>query len=291
MIKKILSICLVLGCCVGLARFTHHETRGFRLAKIRDNLAPDQVWLPADSHLPCPLLQQRYFFLSRGLQSFVFASEDGEYVIKIFNNRHSFFAKAFNALSTCPIIGTWAKKRALYHQLKWKQAFTSYRIAHEMLREEAAIIYTHLDPTNHLPSSLLLIDCLQIPHSIDPNKTGFILQRRCPSFYSMLLQYIESNETDQAQQALDALIDLFLLKYQKGIADNDPLIRTNYGFLEGRPVQIDLGPFSLNPALKDPQLYQPELRKTLQSLKNWLNLHDQSLADYLETRLDEICAS
>lgn len=283
--KRIFKLLILIGCLIGIARFTHHETRGFRIAKIRDNLAHQQLWLPDAADQPCDLLQQPFSFFSRGLQSFVFLSADGQYVLKIFNNRHSHLQKWFDVMAHLPGLHAWGTARALHHKMKWEKSFNSYKIAYERLRDETGIVYIHLDPTDHLPTTLNLIDPLGITHSIDPNQTGFILQKRCTPVYPVLLQAIEKGDLEAARRCIDQLIALFLLKYQQGIADNDPLIRTNYGFLNGQPMQIDLGPLSLDPNIQEKEVYLPELRKTMHSLKNWLHLHCEELNLYLEEQL------
>lgn len=282
---RILRYLILIGCLIGLARFTHHETRGFRIAKIQNNLANEKLWLPDAAAEPCHLLLQPFSFFSRGLQSFVFLSADGQYVLKIFNNRHSYLQKWFEILAHVPGLQNWGTASALHHKTKWDKAFTSYKIAYDHLRDETGIVYIHLDPTDHLPSKLQLIDLLGISHSIDPNQTGFILQKRCTPVYPALLQEIEKGDLNAARHCIDQLMDLFLLKYQRGIADNDPLIRTNYGFLNGQPMQIDLGPLSLDPHIQNEEVYRHELRKTMQSLKNWLHIHCEELNLYLEEKL------
>lgn len=67
---------------IAAARFSHHATAGFRISKIQNNFFHVQEY----GH---PFIPQGPFtYLGRGLQSFAFVSEDGNYVLKIFNNHY-----------------------------------------------------------------------------------------------------------------------------------------------------------------------------------------------------------
>lgn len=287
MIKKAFFFLLWVGALVGLARFTHFQTRGFRIPKIENNFCTTKIWEPAkEEGEVAPWFHQTYSFLNRGLQSFVFVSEDQQYVIKIFNNRYQSAMTRFFFLSKLPFLKSWAQTRYQYYKNKLERTFTSYELAHEHFRDKAALVYTHLNPTDHLPPVFTIKDRLHIAHTLDLNQCGFVIQKKCDAFYPTLLSYIELGEMETAKKAIDRLIDLFLYKYEQGIADNDPLIRTNYGFLGGELVQMDVGPFSLDPSLTHPEKYRPILKKTTCSLKNWLALHSPELADYLEKRVE-----
>lgn len=285
-IKTFIKLVVLCACLIGIARFTHHQTHGFRLSKITGNLCEEKQW--ASSNLPSTeLLAQRYHYLGRGLQSFVFGSEDGKYVIKVFNNRYQRNMRIYRLLTHLPWIGAWAQERYAYFHAKLLRTFSSYQIAEEEMHDEAALVFCHLNQTSNLPRKLTIIDPLRICHTIDPNEHGFIIQKRANMVYPTLLSYIEAGNIDEAKQAISSLVHLFIAKYEKGIADNDPLIRTNYGFIDRKPVQIDVGPFSKNALIADRAHYGPEVLKATNSLKHWLEEHSPSLCPFLEQTLNE----
>lgn len=285
-IKPLLKLVLLCACLIGVARFTHHQTHGFRISKITGNLCEERKWTASD--LPSTeLLGQRYHYLGRGLQSFVFGSEDGKYVIKVFNNRYQRNMHTYSFLSHLPWIGAWGQERYDYFHAKLLRTFSSYQIAEEEMHSEAALVFCHLNRTSDLPRELTIIDPLHICHTIDPNEHGFIIQKRASMVYPTLLTYIKAGNIDEAKKAISSLVHLFIAKYEKGIADNDPLIRTNYGFIDGKPVQIDVGPFSKDPQIADRAFYGPEVLKATNSLKHWLEEHSPSLCPFLEQTLNE----
>lgn len=255
-----------------LARFCHHQTKGFAVSKIVHNFSPHEE----DQCLyGTPLaLEQPFHFLSRGAQSFVFISEDGQYILKLLNNKDP---SRLSLLSYFP--GTQGAQQRLNEKIR--TTFASYRLAFERMADKTALLYLHLQPTSHLPSKLTLIDPLQISHTLDPNGVAFLLQRKVDLVYPQLHAWIASGEKELAQQGISSLLQLFLWKERQGILDRDPLIRTNYGFLEGQAVQIDVGPLFLG----ESAAFAQELQRVMASLKNWLSLEDPSLVSYLDQEL------
>ncbi len=226
------------------------------------------------------LLQGKFTYFGRGLQSFAFLSEDGAYVLKIFNNKmqkkRAFF-KTFGFLN-----------KAQETENKLKLTFESYKIAYEELKQETGILYTHLKPTSTLQRTVTLIDKLGIAHPLDLDTTGFVLQKRATLAYPYLKDLIEKGALLEAKSAITALTHLFIQKSLKGIKDNDPLIRTNLGFINHKPIHIDIGPFSKDPEVQDPKFYLPEIRRITASLKNFLENNCPELILHLENELKNV---
>lgn len=274
---NLLRILLFSLLAVGTARFCHKQTEGFRITKIRGNLSP--ITCPPakpDEELAAqPILQRKFSYLGRGLQSFVFASEDGKYVLKVFNNRRQRKIAWFG----------WLPGQEKTAQ-KLSAMFRSCTIAHELMKTETGLVYMHLNKTDHLRQKITLIDKLNIAHELDADTLAFAIQKRAALVYPTLQRWIDRGETDQAKTALSGLLKLMVNKYKKGIADNDPLIRTNYGFINTQAVQIDIGPLSMDPALCD--TYKSELRRVTASLLRWLEEHSQPLAHSFREELDKV---
>src|SRR5690348_8169611 len=115
-LKKILFSLIMIAGCIAAARLTHRATHGFRLSKIDGNLltAKPSIENPEVSSL----LGQKFYFLSRGLQSFVFLSEDQHTVLKLFNNRYQTKSDLFFYLSHIPGFEKWANGKKRYYQTK-----------------------------------------------------------------------------------------------------------------------------------------------------------------------------
>lgn len=285
--------CLVIG-AIAIARFCHHKTQGFQITKIQPNLIETSTLVSSSDEqreFLNALFQQKFSFFGRGLQSFVFASQDGQYVVKVFNNRYQQKIALFSFLSHFPWIGHFAKERATYYRDKLTKTFNSYQIAFDEMKDKTGLIYAHLFPSSDLSGHLTLIDKLNIVHRLDPNKMGFVVQKRVTLVFPALKEYVNKNDLDGAKHAISSLIHLFFWKWQRGIVDNDPLIRTNYGFVEGNALQIDVGPLSKGAFLLSSDQKREEILRITASLKFWLTENSPELIPFLERELQQQLSS
>ena len=224
---------------IALARLTRKATDGFAMAKIEGTLLPGLAQdgaLPPEEIFAGPLT-----YFARGLQCFAFLSADGQYILKVLNNCNHQKAALCRWIPGMQDAAKAAEEKAA-------QLFASYEIAFEALREETALLYVHLHPTEHLNKRVTLIDRLGIAHTLDLDKAGFMVQKRAKLFYPYLAERRDNGDLAGAQKAVEATLQALLARCKKGVWDNDPLFRTNFGFVEGRPVEIDVGCFSLDPA-------------------------------------------
>jgi len=282
---KCLFLSLVFALCAfGVARFCHHQTKGFRLSKIANNMhAEPQHLSPEEIALVRSLFAYRFHYLGRGLQSFVFLSEDGEHVLKVFINTQKRKSALFQALSPLPFLSSWAKERALHAAEKSIKTFSSYQLAFTEMKHRSGLVFLHLGPsTSRSLPPVTLVDPLHIVHRVDSNTLGFLIQKKAKLVYPALAEWIEAEDLDKAKRALCSLLDLLFWKSAQGIHDNDPLLRTNFGFLEEEAIQIDVGPLSKDFTPAEPEKMQRELQRITASLKNWLTDHSPPLAHYLE---------
>lgn len=285
---RITKLLILAICCIGIARFCHYQTKGFRVSKITHNLplSCQEELIAGDE--PINILSQKFHFLSRGLQSFVFLSEDGQYVLKVFNNvhqqRHSFYSWVKRLAPWTPLWALHQQKKALD---KLERTFTSYKIAFDTMRTQTALVYVHAAPTTTLPSTLTLVDPLRIEHQIDPNQTGFLIQKKVSLAYPTLQEFLDQGDLESATKALHSLVQLFLWKHEHKIADSDPLIRTNYGFIGTRAIQLDVGPLSLETTPSSDEAFHRELVRITTSLKHFLEPRSQELARELDHQLQQ----
>ncbi len=288
-VKTLLFVSVSTLGLIVLSRFCHRQTEGFQLTKIQDNLIQSDLAMSSeqDKTFLRELFKQKFVFFGRGLQSFAFASEDGRYVIKVFNNRYQQKIALFSFCSHVPFLGSWAGKRAQYYRGKLARTFNSYQLAFDEMRPQTGLIYTHLSPTADISEQIVLVDKLHIEHRIDPNQIGFLVQKRATLVFPALKEYITGRDLEGAKQAISSLIDLFFWKGEHAIVDNDPLIRTNYGFIEGKAVQLDVGPLAKGSRAPDPEAYRQEICRIAASLKFWLTENGPELIPFLDRELQQ----
>lgn len=269
---KILKYALVALAIFGICRFTHNETAGFRLSKIQQNTFAGHE---AREGTPVrEILSQPFTYLARGKQSFVFLSADGKIVLKLLSNHYQ---RRIQLLEFLPTF-SWQQKQLNYFRHKLNLTEASYQLADAELRAETGVIFLHLHKTDQFKQAVTIIDKLGIKHEIDLDSTAFILQKSAMLAYPQLEAWIQARDLDAAKKGLASYVQLLKTRFEKGIADRDPLIRTNIGFREGQALFLDLGPFSKNIS-KDPHT---EVDKITASLRAWLRERDPSLALFLE---------
>ncbi len=277
--KPLVLTALFVISSIALARLCRKATDGFAMSKIEGTLLPgiDQgCALPPEEIFTGPLT-----YFGRGLQCFAFLSADGQYVLKVLNNCNHHKAALCRWIPGMQEAGKAAEEKAA-------QLFESYEIAFNELREETGLIYVHLHPTEHLQKRVTLIDRLGIAHSLDLDKMGFMVQKRAALFYPYLADRRDQGDLAGAQKAVEATIQALLARCKKGIWDNDPLFRTNFGFAEGRPVEIDVGSFSHDPSSRQPAVYAPEIRRITASLKDWAAKNYPELSLFIEEKVQEV---
>lgn len=276
--------------CIGTARFCHHQTQGFRITKISNNMDENSVSAlclsQEEIHAIRSLFAYPFRYLGRGKQSFVFLSEDDVHVIKIFNNAHQRKITIFRLLAHIPFLDNWAKAMAERFEYKLEKTFESYRIAFDEMKDRTGLLFTHLQRTDCLPP-LMIIDALNICHRLDSNELGFLIQKKAQLVYPALNEMIEAQDIPKAKQAISNLLDLFVWKCRHGIHDSDPLIRTNFGFLDNEVIQIDVGPLSKDFSTQDPERMRQEIYRITTSLKHWLSERSPELVSFLDQELEE----
>lgn len=229
-------------------------------------------------------LDQNYRYLACGQQAFAFVSNDGNYVLK-FLKKKQFETHRF-----------WDQKKQWERRNKQERDFASYRLAFDALQHETGLVFVHLNPSSDLPSKLNVADAKGKVHSLNLNKLNFILQRRAELVYPTIDRLMEQGAVDEAKQALRSLLTLFANRIQKGIADSDPDLDKNFGFIEGKAIQIDVGRFTDRPQITHYRNRDKEVEKAFfqvpfppikESFWEWLLAHHPLLYDDFKKAVEE----
>lgn len=294
---RLLFFCKLLGfgCLAtlgffGLERFCQAQTDGFARYRIVSNLTPFPDWeLPAPSPQEKQqldrLLCQPFYYLGKGAQAYVFASQDGTAVIKFCRFEHLRPSLWFSLpFFPCYCYEKERLERLLQSRKRLEQEFASYTIAFSKLKEETGLIYLHLNTSSHLNTILTIHDKGKVVHHLDLDRMQFIIQKRAVPFYSGLSQLIQNQGEHAAKHALDQLVRFLSSRLNKGISDTDAKLVTNFGFLETSPIQIDIGRFGYQTTPLTQEETKQEIHKIIKPLRAWLDLHSPALSSYLEER-------
>jgi len=290
MIKKTFVLLLVVLLTYGGGRVYYAVTGGFTMGNITSDLAYNSKWethplSPQEKQEIQKALNQEFSYLGRGCQAYVFASQDGDYVIKFFKYQR-FRPQAWIDLFTfIPAVDSYQQEKVIEKQEKLNKVFTSWKIACDHLRKETGVIYVHLNKSDDLHQFILIKDKMGLEHNVDLDKTEFMLQRRatmlCPAIDKLVLE----GSMDQAAILVDRLLAMLILEYGKGYADNDHALMQNTGVLDGFPIHIDVGQFIRNNGVRAPKVYKQELYDKTYKFQHWLEKKHPILAEHLKARI------
>lgn len=229
--KKIVLLILFAALMLPLPLLFRKSTEGFRLGK----LACDVPFHFSSNHEIPEVLQHSFTFFSRGAQTFVFLSEDGRYILKLFRNdpwvhpwrkflRDCFFRKS-----------RMAPEKKIYNLLN------AAKIASEKAPDLTGICYAHLSPTTHLPKTLLIAPFAR-RFSVDLNRYSFVIQHRAEPIAEVFRRTL-----DRAAFRRISLSFIELLKERtaRKIYNSDKKIAHNFGFLGDRAIEWDFGNYSV----------------------------------------------
>lgn len=243
LMRLVLKIICLIAFSVCAARFCRSKTDGFSVDKISSDLTYQPEWaiaaLPEEEKQAVrKILSQPFSYLGKGAQAFVFSSKDGKYVIKLFRHHHMrppFWIKCL------PF--DWAESRIEKKMGKLWIDFASYKLAFEDLRNETGMIFLHLNKSNDLHQKILIIDKIGIAHTLEADQMEFLIQKRAELIYPGIQKLMETGQEEKARSAVQQLVHLLALRCEKRIWDKDPDLNTNFGLVEGSPIQIDVGRF------------------------------------------------
>ncbi len=278
---------------IAIERFCHHQTEGFSLHKIASSLPYDSRWevpsLPKEEQAGIDnILDQPFYFLGSGGQCYAFLSQDRTTVIKFFKHHHMRPVSWLNRISLPGFLDQYRLNIIDSREKRFQQIFGSCKIAYDDLKEETGLIYLHLNKTDRLHKHLTLIDKLGIAHPIDLDQTEFVLQKWADLAYVTLHRLMKKGDLDEVKACLNSLLNLIATRSKRGIADKDPIIKRNFGFIGTRSVEIDLGSFTRDPFLSKPYRYKRELFYETIQLKNWIHKRYPELDGYLNEQLNRL---
>lgn len=292
--RKFLSITLriVILCAsvYGLQRFCYKQTRGFSVPNIlcaRELLVTTSLSTPnsEDVQEVQRILKQPFRYLNKGVQSFAFISEDGQYVLKFFGHRKFRLPAIITLLPLPPPLNAIRDAKILKKNQKKIKDYTSYSLAASELKEETGVIFAHLDNRYPLNSNIEITDPLGITHILNADEVNFILQKRAEMFFPSLEKWLRAGDRDSIQHALHSLVLLIKSRCVKNIFDKDPDLNTNFGFVGTQAIQIDIGRFR---KMEKPY-EEDEVRDTIihvtDNLHQWLESKDPDLAEYLAQQI------
>jgi len=291
--KNWIFLLCVIGSGVLAKQFCYKKTDGFALYKILSNLAFHSEWEARNkedqsSSELLKILDQPFYYLAKGAQSYVFASADGKSVIKFFRIYHMSPPLWMKALTFPQVLQPFKVRKIISKQNELNKDFLSYKIAFDEMKEETGLLYLHLNKTSHLKKSLRIYDKIGIAYDLDLDKMEFLVQKKANLVFPAVDALIKTEGVEAAKEAICNLVKLLLTRCEKGIFDKDPDLNTNFGFLGRLPIQIDIGRFCHQTEQKTASAHQEEIMRITDNFRQWLDANHPTLSESLLTEIQNI---
>lgn len=282
-------------CCLaafGVGRLYFQLTDGFRIAHITSDFTFDpsretRALDESEVELVDRILSRPFTYYKKGCQSYVFLSEDGEYVLK-FVKYQRFRPQFYNYwFSFIPPWNDYLQRSLVKKKYKMDGLLNSWKLVFNELTKESGLVYVHLNKTDHLNKKVLFIDKIGLRHTIDLDQMEFLIQKKVNMLCPILDQFMADGEEEKAKSLLTSLNALILSEYYSGIADNDYAFMQNTGVYNGEPVHIDVGQFVENDSMRDSDTYHQELFNKYYDFRLWLQDHYPTLLEHVDFELKQ----
>ena len=282
--RSLLYVFLFIASFFIIERSLHFFSDGFSVGRI---FYPSQLLNGSTSNCTNQIanaLNQPFYYLSCGAQCYAFASKDDKYVLKVFKFHHLRPSPLLSLLPSWGIFKQYKEKKVKKKKLELSRQFSSYILASEQLESETETLFLHLHETNDLPS-ISLVDKIGIKTKINPNQLHFILQKKGNLFMDVLINSISSKNEAFAKELLSSAIQNCISRCKKGIADKDPNFFTNFGVIDQKVFELDIGRFYLDEKKKKEKEIQDELIRIFTPLDQRLTTLSPSLKAFLKEQI------
>lgn len=291
-LKKLVVLLGAAALCSGLYIFCEKQTQGFRPYLLLSNLPNDPRWEVSPLSAPeqtevDALLDQRFTYLGAGGWSIAFLGEDQKTVLKFY--RHNEFRPLF-VLRDFSVTKLLLKNTPHPKDLPYFQEFNfnSCTLLYSKAKERTGLLYVHLNKTEGKHKPVTLVDPIGVHHTIDLDKTEFVVQKKADLLFPYLNRLAKQNKKEEAKQAINDLVYCLLTLYHNGIRDLDFSLRNNFGFIDGKAVTLDLSSFAYDETIKRPGVYKKEVVIKTQPLSRFLRKQHPDLFPYYQDLLAEL---
>lgn len=235
------------------------------------------------------ILNQKFTYLGKGCQSYVFESEDGQYVLKFLKYQRFKLQPWLPYLTSIPGMDGYVENKTNTKKQKLHRLYASWKLAYDYLQNETGTIYVHLNHTNFLNQTLQVTDKIGLSHEFDMDKMQFMLQKKVHMICPAIDAWMAKNEEETVKKHLVALVEMILSEYDRGLADKDHALMQNTGFDHaGNPIHLDVGLFVKDEQVKNPAIYKHELFSKTYKFRIWLKKQYPSIEKFFTAYLLDI---
>ena len=253
----------------GVGRLYFSLTDGFSMNKIQGDLAVSQEIEASPLFQPLnSILKQKFSYLGKGCQSYVFVSEDERYVLKFFKFQHLRLSPTWKKFAFLPTWEQYFNRKEGEKKEKKRLLFTGCTIAGETLPRETGVCFVHLEQTDTLQTSIKIIDKLGIEHLAPLDDYAFIIQKRAIPSAIVFRDLMEQKRTRELRESIQSLLGVMATRLQKGVFDRDPAVIQNIGFVGKEAIILDIGQLEILSQCSSEKLLQ-DFKGRCHTLENW----------------------
>jgi hypothetical protein len=229
-------------------------------------------------------LKQKFHYLGKGHQAFVFASEDGEHVLKLFKPHYphiEFFGESFN-FTYIPFAKWFYRTFSKGYFAKCKERdLISYYNARTVFQKESLTEYVHLTTTSHITEKLHLLDKIRIAREMDPNTICFVIQKRVEPLHSVVSRLLKEDKSEDIRTILQGMKEILTRRAELKFYKPTHKFHVNFGCLGLTPVQLDIGNLVTAEELgiDAPSV---DANTSLKRLKAWADLRYPALSPFVD---------
>lgn len=285
--KLWLGVLLLILSLIQLDRLFLKRNGGFCLHYIEGSFPLNQEW-ECTQPFPEKILANRFYYLGKGSQSYVFESADHKHVIKFY--KYPSHLRKISWLKH-PLAYRFDPKRVKikeHNEKRLNLSYNSFFLASSVLPVETSVIYAHLNPTHNLNRKITLVDRLKAEYTISLDCMGFIIQKKATPIIPTLRSLLEKNDLQNGKKVVDGMIDVIVSRCQKGISDLDSMLHDNYGWVDDHAIHIDVGRFVRDENVKNRDACQKEVIRITQPLSDYLAVHAPELYTHYQQKIKAI---
>lgn len=288
--KKILSFVVIIAIAWAMIFTYNYVTDGFSIGTLRSTIpyySQFDVSTDKDKENIAPYLNQKFRYLGKGCQFYVFASEDGQYVLKFLKHKHLRTPKLLLRLPLPSFLKKKVVASCQRREERVQKLFSSCVLCYRELKEESGLCFTHLHRNSCFNKKIVLIDKLGLSHTIAIDNYEFIVQKKGIDSRECFKTLVQQDADQLIRQRLQQLLDLITIGNNKKLVNKDAAFLQNVGFTTDgtQAMLLDVG--QITTALDTDLSLSIEEEKTrrLIGMHHWALGHLPPLVPYIEELL------
>ncbi|WP_420422645.1 hypothetical protein [Simkania sp.] len=284
---------LLCACSLLLAFSACERPKGFTLKKIQSYYDNDSRWettppSPSQQATLKDLFAHPFTYLGSGNHCYAFLSEDGQYVLKFFKQKHMRTQSFIDFIPMPAKMLLYPKKKYLRRKGERDKSFTSYKIAYEHLKKETGLFYLHLNKTDLFHQEVTLIDQNGEKQIVPIDQMEFLIQKKAQVGYKRLDTLFSLGKREDALESIASLLTVITRRMEKGYFDKDLQFFKNFGFIGNQAIEIDIGELRPLEKRQSATEMRAELTEVSHQLLDWTVSHHPDYESDVATLINDM---